>query len=103
MGRKLNKAIQSIAPSHLGIFRPVFVVVVVVVFIIADVVVQVRVIGAIVFVSKVTSITFSLFPPFFSTSDTDFCNVLAFYTVVAGWFGFVGISVFGLLAHSVYL
>ena len=54
--------------------------VIVVIIIFVDVVVCVRVIGATVFVSRVILSNISLFSLFISTSDTNFCYVLIFYS-----------------------
>ena len=67
-----------------------------------SVVVWVRVTGVTVFVSRIILSFFSLFSLFFQQATL----VLAmswFFTVVAHWFGSVGINVCGMLAQSVYL
>ena len=77
-------------------FVTVFVVVII------NVAVRVRVIGVTVFVSRIILILFSLFSLFFQQA-TLISVVSWFFTVVARWFGSVGISICGLLAHSIYL
>ena len=72
-----------------------------VVVIVVDITVRVRGIGGTVFVSGIILIIFSLFS--LLCQQATLISVLSwFFTVVALWFGFVGISGFGLLAHIVY-
>ena len=84
------------------LFGSVTVFIVVVVFIVVDFGVWFRVIGATVFVSRVVLSFFSLLLLFFQQATL--VSVLSWVcTVVARWFGSVGITVCGLLAHSVLL
>ena len=77
-------------------FVTVFVVVSVV-----NITVRVRGIGGTVFVSGIILIIFGFFSMFFQQATL--ISVMSwFFTVVARWFGSVGISVCGLLAHIVY-
>ena len=72
------------------------------VIITVDVAVPVRVTGVTVFVSRIILIIFSLFPLF--VQQAALISVMFwFFTVVPRWFGYVGISICGLLGHSVYL
>ena len=72
-----------------------------VVVIIVYVAVWVRGIRATVFVSRIFLSVFTLFSLFFQQATL--ISVMSwFFTVVARWFGSVGISVCGLLAHIVY-
>ena len=77
-------------------FVTVFVVVSVV-----NITVRVRGIGGTFFISGIILIIFGLFSLFFQ--QPTLISVMSwFFTVVARWFGSVGISVCGLLAHIVY-
>ena len=61
-------------------------VVVAVAVVIVDVAVRVRVIGVTAFVSRIILVFFQFILAVFSTSDTDFCNVLVFYSSgTLGW------------------
>ena len=72
-----------------------------VVIIVADIAVRVRGIGVTVFVSGIILIVFSLFSLFFQQATL--ISVMSWlFTVVARWFGSVGVSICGLLAHIVY-
>ena len=77
-------------------FDTVFVVVIVV-----NITVRIRGIGGTVFVSGIIMIIFSLFSLFFQQA-TPISVMSWLFTVVARWFGSVGVSVCGLLAHIVY-
>ena len=72
------------------------------VIITVDVAVRVRVTGVTVFVSRIILIIFSLFPLFVQQA-TLISVMFSFFRVVPRWFGSVGISICGLLGHSVYL
>ena len=74
----------------------------VVIAIIVDLGVRIRVIGATVFVSRIIFTFFSLFSLFFQQA-TLISVTSCFITVVARWFGSVGIPVCGLLGHGVCL
>ena len=74
----------------------------VVVIVIVDVAVRVRGIGVTGFVSWIFLFIFSLFSLFFQ--QFTLISVMSwFFTVVARWFGSLGISVFDLLVHIGYL
>ncbi len=77
-------------------FVTVFVVIVVV-----DITVRVRGIGGTVFVSETILVIFSLFSLFFQQA-TLISVMSRLFTVVARWFGSVGVGVCELLAHIVY-
>ena len=68
---------------------------------VVNITVRVRGIGGTVFVSEIILIIFSLFSLFFEQA-TLISVISWFFTKVARWFGSVGISVCGLLAHIVY-
>ena len=72
-----------------------------VIVIVVDIAVRVRGIGVTVFISEIILVIFSLFSLFFQQATL--LSVMSWlFTVVARWFGSVGISVCGLLAHIVY-
>ena len=77
-----------------------FIFVFVVIFVV-DITVRIRGIGGTVFVSGIILILFSLFSLFFQQA-TLISVMSRLFTVVARWFGSVGVSVCGLLAHIVY-
>ena len=68
---------------------------------VGNITVRVRGIGGTVFVSGIILNIFGLFSLFFQQATL--ISVMSwFFTVVARWFGSVGISICGLLAHIVY-
>ena len=76
-------------------------VIVSIIVIVVSITVRVRGVGVTVFVSGVILIIFSFFSLFFQ--EATLVSVMPWiFTVVARWFGSVGVSVCGLLTHIIY-